>query len=113
MSEQECLSAIHAYREQATMTDFPNRIAALFFTSECNFRCPYCHNPQLLHKAKNLSFRDLERICTSMKKQWIGGVVITGGEPTLQKSLPHTIAFLKKRGYEVKLDTNEIGRAHV
>lgn len=99
-------SAIHAYRTQCTMKDYPGRMSALFFTSGCNFRCGFCHNPDLFNSGKNYSWEELDAICASFRKQWISAVVISGGEPTIHESLPDTVQFFKNRGFSVKLDTN-------
>lgn len=99
-------SAIHAHRTQSTLKDFPGRMAALFFTAGCNFRCGFCHNPDLFVTAKTYSWDELDAICATFRKQWVSAATITGGEPTLHASLPDTIRFMKKRGFSIKLDTN-------
>lgn len=99
-------SAIHAHRTQSSMKDYPGRMAALFFTAGCNFRCGFCHNPDLFTTAKTYSWDELDAICRDFRKQWVGAATITGGEPTLHASLPETIRFIKKRGFAVKLDSN-------
>ena len=99
-------SAIHAHRTQSTLKDFPGRMAALFFTAGCNFRCGFCHNPDLFTTAKTYSWEELDAICATFRKQWVSAATITGGEPTLHASLPETIRFMKKRGFAIKLDTN-------
>ncbi len=99
-------SAIHAHRTQSSMKDYPGRMAALFFTAGCNFKCGFCHNPDLLTTARTYTWDELDAICRGFRKQWVGAVTITGGEPTLHASLPETIDFFRKRGFAVKLDTN-------
>lgn len=80
----------------------------MLFAGGCNFRCPFCHNGLLVlgHQSmENVPFGHiLDRLGKFQK--WINHVVITGGEPTLQKGLPEAVATLKKRGLKVKLDTN-------
>jgi pyruvate formate lyase activating enzyme len=89
-----------------TLSDFPGHAAAVVFAQGCNFRCPYCHNAALLPDASGrlpegeiLAW--LDRRCGRL-----GGVVVSGGEPTLQADLPDFCAALKARGFAVKLDTN-------
>lgn len=99
-------SAIHACRTNATMKDYPGRMAALFFTPGCNFRCAFCHNADLFTEVKCYAWEDLADILKKFKKQWVTAVSITGGEPTIRPELPETVDFLIKRGFSVKLDTN-------
>ncbi|MDP8306491.1 MAG: anaerobic ribonucleoside-triphosphate reductase activating protein [Candidatus Chlorobium antarcticum] len=93
-----------------SLVDFPGRIAAVVYTSGCNFRCPFCHNPELVLPDEFgapplLEFDDvLERI--TRNRSLLGGVVVTGGEPTIHKSLPDALRMFKGLGLEVKLDTN-------
>ncbi len=91
-----------------TLIDYPGKRACIVFTQGCNFRCPYCHNPDLvlpecfgptISQEEILSF--LEK-----RKNKLEAVVITGGEPTLQKGLGSFIERVKERGFLVKLDTN-------
>ena len=85
------------------------KIAAIVFTQGCNFRCGYCHNPELLDlrsdKSTAVSLHDFWDFLNSRKGK-IDGIVITGGEPCLQKDLPDFITEIKKSGFLVKLDTN-------
>ena len=94
---------------RTSFSDFPSRIAAVVFTRGCNFRCPYCHNPDLVEgdaevaeaptEAEVLSF--LER-----RRGQLDGVVVTGGEPTVQADLTSFLGQVRNLGLEVKLDTN-------
>ena len=101
--------------QKTTLVDFPNKVAAIVFTQGCNFRCGYCHNPLLIYPpleggSKSLiSGRGVIEDFLSFLKTRIGkldGVVITGGEPTLQSGLYNFIKEIKQMGFEVKLDTN-------
>jgi len=94
--------------QKTSLSEFPGRIAAVVFTQGCNFRCPYCHNPELVRpelftdlipEAQVLDF--LER-----RRGKLEGVSITGGEPLLQPDLPFFLDKVKNMGYELKLDTN-------
>jgi len=90
------------------MVDYPKHFAAVFFISGCGFSCGFCHNAALMGKQQaGLSWDKLEAACSKFKKDWVNGVVITGGEPTSASNLVELIRFFKERfGFDVKLDTN-------
>jgi len=96
--------------QKNSLIDFPGTISCILFTQGCNFICPYCHNPALVPGSikgagklydENRIFKFLEK-----RKGFIEGVVITGGEPTLQKDLILFCRKVKDMGYKVKLDSN-------
>lgn len=89
--------------QKTSLLDFPEKIAAIVFTMGCNFRCGYCHNPELINGEAKIE-EVFEFLKTRQGK--LDGVVITGGEPCLQKDLPEFIKQVKKLGFAVKLDTN-------
>ncbi len=101
-------TSIYAYLEKPSMVDYPKHFAAVFFTSGCNFSCGFCHNAALMGKKQaGLSWKKLEAACAKFKSDWVNGVVITGGEPTMADDLLDLIHFFKERfGFAVKLDTN-------
>ena len=104
---QVARSPIYGLMSNPSMVDFPGRMAAVFFTTGCNFRCGFCHNASLLGAPREgYDWEKLDEICRRFRKQWIRNVVITGGEPTLCANLPETIDFFRERGFGVKLDTN-------
>lgn len=91
------------------MIDFPGKVSAIIFTRGCNLRCAYCHNPELLeYNAAQPDTITEEELYDFLEKRKgrLDGIVITGGEPTLQPDLADFCAKLKKIGYLVKLDTN-------
>ena len=93
---------------RSSLIDFPGHIATVFFTGGCNFRCPMCHNADLVLRPGDLPALPDAEIGTFLEK-WVGkvtGVVITGGEPTLQPDLPDFLRRVRALGYAVKLDTN-------
>lgn len=93
--------------QKSSLIDYPEKISAIIFTQGCNFRCPYCHNPELILDKADSSMEEsalLNFLKTRMGK--LDGVVITGGEPTLHKDLPEFIKKIKNMGFSVKLDTN-------
>ncbi|SDB52856.1 pyruvate formate lyase activating enzyme [Pseudobutyrivibrio sp. YE44] len=94
--------------QKTTLLDYPGKIASTIFTGGCNFRCPYCHNRDLVIPPKDVIAYSEEEIFShlSSKKKVLDGVCITGGEPTLHKDLPDFIKQIKDLGLMVKLDTN-------
>jgi len=95
--------------QKTTLIDFPGKVAAIVFTQGCNFRCGYCHNPSLLLNKEKVVNNYTTKDFFSFLQTRIGkldGVVITGGEPTLQSGLYDFIKEIKQMGFAVKLDTN-------
>jgi len=94
--------------QEFSMIDYPNKLAAIVFTLGCNFRCGYCHNPELVLPEKFNPSLDEEEILDFFKTR-IGkleAISITGGEPTLHSDLPQFIKKIKDLGFLVKLDSN-------
>ena len=92
-----------------SMIDYPGKLSCGIFLSGCNFDCPYCHNPDLV---KGCSMTTAESDPQNVyrfienRKGFLDGVVISGGEPTLQTDLFSLCEHIKQMGYPVKLDTN-------
>jgi len=91
-----------------TLIDYPGKVAAALFTVGCNFRCPFCHNPELVHADRSAGGPDEDEIIERLRARvgFLDGVVISGGEPTIQASLPAFVERVKDLGLLVKLDTN-------
>lgn len=92
-----------------TLSDYPAHIAAIVFTQGCNFRCPFCHNAPLLavdRPAAELMEEDHLLGALKSRAGFLDGVVISGGEPTMQKDLMAFMEQIKRMGLKVKLDTN-------
>jgi pyruvate formate lyase activating enzyme len=94
--------------QKVSLIDYPEKIAAVVFTQGCNFRCGYCHNPELIDGGLASPPYSSDKILDFLKTRIgkLDGVVITGGEPTLQKDLVDFIQKIKNLGFLVKLDTN-------
>jgi len=92
-----------------TLIDYPDHIAATVFTVGCNFRCPFCHNPELVssieYQVSTILERDFFDFLESRQGK-LEGVCVTGGEPTIQPDIVEFIGKIKELGYKVKLDTN-------
>ncbi|MCW9049767.1 MAG: anaerobic ribonucleoside-triphosphate reductase activating protein [Deltaproteobacteria bacterium] len=91
-----------------SLLDFPGRVASLVFTGGCNLTCPYCHNAGLVLDPDAYPDYPLEELLADLKKRegFIDGVVVSGGEPTIDAGLPAFLSLLKERGLQVKLDSN-------
>ena len=94
--------------QKLTLVDYPGHPAAILFTGDCNFRCPFCQNAPLVLSLSSEPVIAEDEIFSFLKKRkgMLEGVVVTGGEPTLQKDLIPYLGRLKGLGYLVKLDTN-------
>ncbi len=91
-----------------SFVDWDGKISAVIFLPNCNFRCPFCHNFNLIFNPEKIEAVPFEEVETLLErhKNWIEGVCITGGEPTLHEDLPELCSKIKKMGFQVKLDTN-------
>ena len=94
--------------QKFSFIDYPNKMAAIIFTQGCNFKCSYCHNPELVYPNIYKSPILEQQIFTFLenRKNQLDAVVITGGEPTLQPDLIEFIKQIKQMNFLVKLDTN-------
>lgn len=94
--------------QKLTLLDFPGRTACTVFTGGCNFRCPFCHNGDLVAPGEGFPAVSTEEAAAFFKKRagLLDGVCVTGGEPLLQEGLESFLGELKGLGYQVKLDTN-------
>ena len=93
-----------------TLIEYPGKVAALIYTAGCNFRCPFCHNSELVlpDKVKALHCIPEDDVLYFLRERqgFLDALAITGGEPTLQPDLAEFLARVKGIGYLIKLDTN-------
>lgn len=97
--------------QKNSLIDWEGRVAAVVFTTGCNFRCPFCHNPGLVTEMESEADNGLDTTAGILAyleewKDWLEGVVVTGGEPTVHPELPDFLSEIKRRGIPVKLDSN-------
>jgi pyruvate formate lyase activating enzyme len=94
--------------QKFSLSDFPGHISAIIFTRGCGFRCPYCHNPELVDPCRYAPALSTETVLAFLESRrgLLQGVVISGGEPTIHAGLPDLLAAIKAMGFAVKLDTN-------
>lgn len=94
--------------QRFSLIEYPEKISAIVFTQGCNFRCPYCHNPELINTQGSQNLISEEKIFSFLEKRKnkLDAVVVTGGEPTLQPDLLEFLKKVKMMGYLIKLDTN-------
>ena len=93
--------------QKMTLLDFPGRVACTVFLGGCDFRCPFCHNFELVDGSAPPVMDDAELLSFLEKRRGLlDGVAITGGEPCLRPDLPDLMRRIRGMGYAVKLDTN-------
>ncbi len=96
--------------QKTTLIDYPGKVACTVFLTGCNFRCPWCYSselvlPEKIKKQPKITEKEFFKFLKS-KKGLLDGVVLCGGEPSLNINLPTFIRKIKKLGFLVKLDTN-------
>lgn len=94
--------------QKMTLLDYPGKAACTIFLSGCNFKCPFCHNRDLVFIPERYEYFDVNDIMEYLEKRKgiLDGVAISGGEPLLQENLHTLIERIRELGYQVKLDTN-------
>ena len=93
--------------QKMTLLDFPGHVACTVFLGGCDFRCPFCHNGELLDGSAPAVMDDQELLRFLKGRQGLlDGVAITGGEPLLRKDLPDLLRAIRALGFAVKVDTN-------
>ena len=93
---------------ETSFLDWPGRLAAVVFLGGCNFRCPFCHNAELVLEPRLLPSIPLDTVLERLRglRGWVDGIVVSGGEPTFSPRLPELLGRFRAAGFDVKLDTN-------
>ncbi len=94
--------------QKLTLLDFPGRVACTVFTGGCNFRCPFCHNAQLVLLPQGHDALETEAFFAFLEKRKgiLDGVCVTGGEPLLHADIADFLRRIRAMGFATKLDTN-------
>lgn len=94
--------------QKLTLLDFPGELGATVFLGGCNFRCPFCHNSDLVFLSEDAVQVPEEDVMAYLRKRKkvLYGVCVSGGEPTVQEGLEDFLRKIKDLGYRTKLDTN-------
>jgi len=94
--------------EKFAPKDFPGFIASTIFVAGCNFRCPYCQNPDLILRPESLASIPVDFFLAYLdaRKGWLEGICVSGGEPLLDPGLEELLAVIKERNLLLKIDTN-------
>ena len=94
--------------EKFAPKDFPGHMSATIFTGGCNFRCPFCHNADLVLDPESIPVFPLDFFLSFLdaRKDWLEAICVTGGEPLIHKDLEILLQVIKERGFLVKIDTN-------
>ena len=94
--------------EKFASRDFPGHISATVFIGGCTFRCPYCHNADLVLRPDELQTTPVDIFLSYLdgRKGWLEGICLSGGEPLLHDDIEDLVRVIRDRGLLVKLDTN-------
>lgn len=93
--------------QKMTLLDFPGHVACTVFLGGCDFRCPFCHNYELIDgSAQPVMDADELLAFLSKRRGLLDGVAVTGGEPCLHPQLPELLEAIRALGFSTKLDTN-------
>lgn len=94
---------------ESSFVDWSGKLTAVIFLPLCNFRCPYCHNRELVLEPNKLETLNIDDILSHLSRYrgWLDGICVTGGEPTIHEGLPELLRYIKdKSSLLVKIDTN-------
>ena len=93
--------------QKTSLIDYPDNVSTILFTAGCNLRCPYCHNWRIVLGESEHQISEEDAVKSlEQRKGFIDHIVISGGEPTLQRDLPKFLSRLKTLDFKLKLDTN-------
>lgn len=93
---------------KTSVIEYPGKIVSVAFVGGCNFRCPFCQNPDLVLNSQSFPSISEKEVIDHLlsRRKWLDGLVITGGEPMLEKDLPNFLSKIKKEGFLVEIETN-------
>jgi pyruvate formate lyase activating enzyme len=93
---------------ETSFVDWPGNISSVVFLPNCNFRCSYCHNSDLVLRPDMIQDIDFDRVIERLRnlRGWVDGVCVSGGEPTIHSYLPDLLRAFRQSGFATKLDTN-------
>jgi len=93
---------------KTSLIEYPGKIVSVAFVGGCNFRCPFCQNPDLVLNSQSLPSISEKEVIDHLlsKRKWLDGLAITGGEPMLKKDLPNFVSKIKKEDFLVEIETN-------
>lgn len=94
--------------EKFSSRDFPGHISSTVFLGGCTFRCPYCHNSELVLRPETIQTTPVDIFLSYLdgRKGWLEAICLTGGEPLLHEEVEDLVRVVRERGLLVKLDTN-------
>jgi len=94
--------------QKTSLIEYPGKIVSVVFTAGCNFRCPFCQNPELVLSPDSLPSTSSKEVVNYLisKKKWLDGLSITGGEPMIHQALSDFIGKVKEEGFLVGVETN-------
>lgn len=94
--------------QKTSLIEYPGKIVSVAFTAGCNFRCPFCQNPELVLNPDSLPSVSSKEVVSHLisKKKWLDGLSITGGEAMIHKDLPSFVSEVKREGFLVEIETN-------
>jgi pyruvate formate lyase activating enzyme len=94
--------------QKMTLMDYPGKVAAAVFLGGCNFRCGFCHNPEIVDMKPGQETISEQEFFDFLKSRQglLEGVCVSGGEPLVNPELPEFLKKIKDLGFSLKLDTN-------
>jgi len=94
--------------QKTSLIEYPGKIVSVVFTAGCNFRCPFCQNPELVLNPNSLPSISFQEVLSHLisKRKWLDGLSITGGEPMIHQALSDFIGKVKEEGFLVGVETN-------
>jgi pyruvate formate lyase activating enzyme len=93
---------------KTSLIEYSGKVVSVAFVGGCNFRCPFCQNPDLVLNSRSIPSISEKEVIDHLlsKRKWLDGLAITGGEPMLKEDLPHFVSKIKKEGFLVEIETN-------